>query len=87
MEPRPILSLSGTSPQHLIDDLMVVNTKIRDLLSAFEDATPNARDYRKEDFPEAIRCHNDRMARIQAIRHEVVAILEHVSDEADKRAR
>jgi hypothetical protein len=83
----PLVHLNGTRASDLIDANLKAANAIREAISAIQRAYPNARDYYplgNDASARAMREHESRIARLNEVRAELMAIVEHV-DETGRR--
>ncbi len=79
----PTIHLNGTGRQALVDQLCDACTAINAAVSAMGEASPNGRDYYPQGpdaLPQALREHQDRIARLIAVREELMEIAEKIMD-------
>lgn len=86
----PTIHLNGSSPDELLRQNIEARKALRRAIEAFEQATPNARDYYPQSdnaHRQAVREHLSRVQRLRDVMEEVSAIIEHLDEEASKRRR
>jgi len=79
----PTIHLNGTSPIDLLEGWLKISHALNDALQAMYNEGPNARDYYPQGvgaFPLAQTEHCQRVLKIQQIKAEIDAIVDHVAD-------
>jgi hypothetical protein len=81
MSTLPTITLNGTHPRSLVDDLCDAMTAITTAEATLrEKAAPNARDYPGESFAAAQAEHGARLERLKSVHAELDALATFASD-------
>jgi hypothetical protein len=87
---KPSIHRNGSSPESLIAGYSLVLEKLVETIRALEAEPPNARDYYPQGtnkFGLAVHEHKTRVEALCKVRYELVALMEHVQEQADARER
>lgn len=81
----PTCNLNGTSPNDLFDQVVGALSALRTAQKAFEDASPNGRDYPQGPgvFKLAQEAHSSRVKRLADLQRELEEIAENIADQRD----
>jgi hypothetical protein len=85
---KPSIHLNGSSPDHLIEELLDASSAVSNAIEAVCKASPNARDYYPlgaDAWTRAETEHRDRIAALVRVRDELGELFEHVHEEREKR--
>ena len=81
---KPTIHRNGSSKEHLSEPLLEACDLIAQAIRRLEhDGAPNARDYYMQEsdaFKVAMREHVGRLVKLQAVRAELVELIEHITD-------
>jgi len=85
----PTIHRNGTYASDLLKGLLAAMNALREAERKITDAAPNGRDYYPQGdaaINHAIEEHCDRLTRLEAIRHELDQIAEHVAKEMHEQS-
>lgn len=80
----PTIHMNGTSKNDLVEAIRAVRTHLQDALDAMSNISPNGRDYCVQNAGAlllAVAQHRDRVARIESVNEELMAIWEKIEDQ------
>ena len=87
----PLIHLNGTAGADLQDQVTDAMLALSDAIKALQNAGPNGRDYYVQRdvtaFAQAQQQHEDRLARLEAVQAELVAIAEAIHAQMTERGR
>ena len=87
----PTLHLNGTAGADLQDQVTDAMLALHTAINALQAAGPNGRDYYVQRdvtaFAQAQQQHEDRLARLEAVQAELVAIVESIHAQMAERSR
>lgn len=81
----PTLHLNGTGAADLLDDVTECASRLNAAMSKMHQSGPHARDYYVQGdnaFGEAVRQHEDRLARLRSVYDELQALADYICDAA-----
>lgn len=87
---KPTIHHNGTSAADLLEQNIEAARRLRLALMALASAAPHARDYYLQGdfaFAKAVAEHEARRKRLEDVLSDLEALIEHVSDEQDRRSR
>ncbi len=88
----PTIHLNGTSGDDLLSQTVDAMLALSDTITALQAAGPNSRDYyvqpgQQQRFAQAQQQHEDRLAKLEAIQADLVAIYESIHAQMTERSR
>ncbi len=86
----PTIHLNGSSPQHLLDQLIEARRSVREATDALVASAPNARDYYPqgpEAFTAARKAHETQQANLNAVLAYLTRQLDAIQAQLDQRRR
>jgi hypothetical protein len=86
----PTIHLNGTSGTDLLSQTVDAMLALSDAIKALQAAGPHGRDYYvhgNSAFPRALAEHEDRLANLEAVQADLVAIYESIHAQMTERGR
>jgi len=88
----PTIHLNGTSGDDLLGQTVDAMLALSDTIKALQAAGPNSRDYyvqpgQQQRFAQAQHQHEDRLAKLEAIQADLVALYESIHAQMTERSR